>query len=1516
MPRLITLVFGSVVVILCNSLFAANTQPTIQSLDKMPLAFTQNNGQWDSHVLFRADAGGATMWFTKEGVTYQFTRRIDRDTNAFSSHSRESGNPGSVGRTFLSDPGQAGMPILPSDGYEKDSVEQLVLTAKFVGANPNPEVVAEGQMEYKCNYFLGNDPSKWHTDVPNYEAITLKDIYPGIDLKYYGNGDGKMEYDFIVQPGANPKQIAIRYDGAAEVCVDDAGQLVVETEWGRVTERAPLVWQVVEGDRREITAHYVLKEGNTFGFKLDEGYDREYAVVVDPVLSYSTYLGASGGDFATGIAVGLSNCAYVSGYTYSSDFPVLNPYQTDQGNSDVFVTKLDSMGNSLIYSTYLGGSDQDDCRHNAIAVDTFGCVYLVGRTFSIDFPIVSAYDSSYNGWVDVFITKLTGSGSGLVYSTYVGTSYEDQPGGIAVDVNGKVYVTGFTNSADFPTLNPLQNALHGPYDAFVLEFNSVGVLEYSTYLGGALTDYGVDIDVDDVGNCYVIGETCSFDFPTSNAIDSSFNGSQDIFVAKLNATGSSFIYSTYLGGSGAEYGGGIALDRDGHAYLVGTTQSADFPLSNPYQSVKLGYNDVFVSKISADGTDLAYSTYIGGSSDEDGDGIAVDTNCSAYITGYTNSTDFPTINAFQSGFQGGYTEVFVVKMKRVGNGVVYSSYLGGSGDDGGYMRPTLISVDRNDNAYITGTTGSVDFPTIAPFQSYQGGGDVFVTKFGPLPPDASVLRIIAPDSTVNYLSTLNPQALVCNEGENPETIPVIFQIGSTYTDNSEVTLFPGDTSVMTFANWNADTVGSFNITCFTTLETDNYRGNDTLKSVVTVVADTMAPVIQSVTPSRGGNTGSVTVTVAGDRFQSGARTKLTRAGETEITADSAMTLVLDSTTIIATFDLRDRTVGLRDVVVTNPNSTSTIFHDVFRIEAGNEAVWCDVIGPSSFRPGRTETVWVGFGNSGNVDVNDYLLRITIPASALCQLDSADFLLPVGSQVSWDSIPAGGVAGTELIIPVWLVRMVPGFADVINLKITVPGGYPGQVFPLLAEIGTMMPSSEFSVTGNLAVLEAATGFNHLVDATIDSWPTLPIPGRVDIVAAYLAEFEQLIGGLRSTFDQRGVGGLDNVNQEPNIRRAFWEHGATTTVTAIAATVGAGEGVGLIFQLSTGVAAGFEGVMMINQHYKRYEPWLAMARDPNDKIGPIGFDTSYAYVSPDQTFNYVIYFENDSAATADAENIMIIDTLDANLDWSTLRFGQVFPGAGPDSIRPSYNAVTNFDPTTGELSWSLSNINLPPDSMPYWGEGWVSYSVKPRANLASGTQIENIAAIKFNVNDWILAPMDSIPIVNTIDASTPSSSVATLPDTTRGKQFNVKWSGSDEVNGSGIGSYSIYVSIDNGFYELWATDSLADSAQYTGSIGHSYAFYSIATDNVGHVEAKPASYDARTSVSYLCGDANADKAVDISDVVYLIAFIFSGGSAPNPLLAGDANCDSTADISDVVYLIAYIFSGGAAPCKVCE
>ncbi len=720
----------------------------ITGLASMPLTFTENQGQWDGQVLFRANAGGATMWFTKSGAYYQFTRHIGvgQDPRGPDISDHDVGTTGvpTYRGTDVTQPGEPvsgveGWPDQPARGrqmstsapfsdHEPDSLETMMIKASFVGANPNPRMVGEEMMEYKCNYFLGNDQAKWRTDVPNYQAVVYEDIYPGIDLKYYGNGK-QMEYDFIVSPGADPSQIMVQYEGARSVSVNSAGELVVETEWGTVTELKPFVYQL-EGNRRSpIGGEYTLLSGNCFGFKLNGGYNPDLALVIDPVLDYSTYLGGDTLDQGYSIAVDDSGNVYITGTTPSTNFPTTDSaYDTSyNGGDDAFVTKLSPMGD-LVYSTYLGGSDNEN--GTDIAVDDARSTYVAGWTYSSDFPTTgSAYDTSHNGGPDAFVAKLNEAGNDLVYSTYLGGGTADAAWGIAVDSGESAYVTGWTWSGDFPMKDSIQ-LFGGDGDAYVSKLNAAGDgLVYSTFLGGSSHDVGWGIAVDGGGSAYVIGGTLSSNFPTKNPFQDSLGGSRDAFVAKLNTAGNTLVYSTYLGGNDTDNGQRVVVDTAGSAYAIGRTSSLDFPTTDgAYDTSPNGGGEAFVAKLNPAGNGLIYSTYLGGSSGEIGRGIALDGGGNAYVTGTTESSDFPTKYPLQDGYGGGTRDAFVVKLNAAGDTLVYSTYLGGNDNDDG----TGIGLDDAGSAYIVGVTFSSDFPTMSAFDStYNGGADAFVTKISP-----------------------------------------------------------------------------------------------------------------------------------------------------------------------------------------------------------------------------------------------------------------------------------------------------------------------------------------------------------------------------------------------------------------------------------------------------------------------------------------------------------------------------------------------------------------------------------------------------------------------------------------------------------------------------------------------------------------------------------------------------------------------------------------------------------------
>jgi hypothetical protein len=690
---------------------ASNSQ-ILQAYGQIPLIFQVNEGQTAAEVNFLSQGSGYTMFLTPTEAVLNLQKAAP-----------------AVG-------GGASLAATAKVADLAKVADWVVLTSSFVGANPQPQVVGLDRLLGTSNYFIGNDPSQWHTNVANYGQVEYQNLYPGVDLVYFGN-QRQLEYNYVVSPGANPGVIKLAIKGAESMTIDGQGNLVLHTAGGDVVEDAPVVYQEKGGVRQTVSGQFALEGGGQVGFALG-AYDHTRPLVIDPVLSYSTFLGADDG---SGIAVDSAGNAYVTGETSSTGFPTTpGVFQTTNGGgyADAFVIKLDSTGTALVYSTYLGGTGFD--YGTSIAVDTAGSAYVTGATSSTDFPTTpDAYQTIHGGekW-DAFVTKLNPTGTALVYSTYLNGWYGADALGIAVDTGGNAYVTG--------CIEPLF-----PAAAFVTKLNATGTaLVYYTYLGGTTggaVGYGIALDT--AGNAYVTGYTTSKDFPTTpGAFQPTFGGGNNFhaFVTKLNATGT-VVYSTYLGGSVSDQGAGIAVDTAGDAYVTGATTSTDFPTTaGAYQTTfGGGAFDAFVTKLNPTGTALVYSTYLGGTeADDDGTGIAVDSAGNAYVTGYTGSTDFPTTaGAFQTTFGGGSYDAFLTKLNPKGSGLAYSTYLGGTGYDQGYG----IAVDSAGNAYVTGITESTDFPTTAgAIQTTFGGGtDAFVAKFALGPINVLTVNTLADD---------------------------------------------------------------------------------------------------------------------------------------------------------------------------------------------------------------------------------------------------------------------------------------------------------------------------------------------------------------------------------------------------------------------------------------------------------------------------------------------------------------------------------------------------------------------------------------------------------------------------------------------------------------------------------------------------------------------------------------------------------------------------------------------------
>jgi uncharacterized protein (TIGR03437 family) len=583
--------------------------------------------------------------------------------------------------------------------------DHSALRTKFSGANLAAGITGEVRQVSTTNYFLGSDPAKWRTSVPNFEKVRYAQVYKGIDLVYYGN-DGNLEYDWIVSPGSDPRDIRMTFEGADRLKIDRNGDLVILAGKSKYRHKRPSIYQEVAGKRVAVSGAWTLR-GKEGSFRVGT-YNHSKELVIDPPLIYSSYYGGTGLDYAYAVAVDSIGNTYVAGGVGSAALGIL-------GQEDAFVTKLRPNGSKL-YTTFIGGNGTDEAR--GIAVDVQGNVYVTGTTGSLDFPTKGAIQTKTGGSGDAFVVKLNQGGL-PVYATYLGGNANDSAAGIAIDAAGNAYVVGTTFSTDFPTKNAFQSARGAQSDAFVTKINPSGTAwVYSTYLGGNNVDEGNGIAVDGIGNAYVTGYTASTNFPLQSAFRGSNAASVDAFVTKINPAGSALVYSTYLGGSATDYATAIAIDASGNAYVTGIVTSDDFPLVNPIDD-KLGshaVDDVFISKFNPSGSALVYSTYLGGGSGDDPYAIALDAAGNVYITGRTNSSDFPLKNAIQSTRTA--FDMFVMEINASGTALLFSTFIGGTGSEAGRG----IAVDLLGNIHIAGEGTSADFPVKNAFQGASGGG--------------------------------------------------------------------------------------------------------------------------------------------------------------------------------------------------------------------------------------------------------------------------------------------------------------------------------------------------------------------------------------------------------------------------------------------------------------------------------------------------------------------------------------------------------------------------------------------------------------------------------------------------------------------------------------------------------------------------------------------------------------------------------------------------------------------------
>ncbi len=608
-------------------------------------------------------------------------------------------------------------------------LDGFTLRAHFANANAHPVVEGVERLSAQANFLIGDRPQDWHTKLPVYQKILYRDLYPGIDMSYGGAGH-RIKSEFLVAPGADPTQIRLDYSGASLsiaangdllIHMGDDGGLGDDDGNAEAREAAPVIYQeIATGGRVEIRGRYLLLDAHTVGFEI-AAYDRWRPLIIDPVLSYATYLGGSGMGAVTGVAVDSSGDLYATGWTESLNFQIAGPIQaSNAGGVDAFVAKLTPAGSGLVYATYIGGRGDD--RGQAIAVDGAGQAYVTGSTASNNFPLAAAIQPSFGGGRDAFALKLNALGSMLLYSTYLGGVNTDTGNAIAVDSSGNAYIAGDTLSANFPVRGAEQSALAGSQNVFVTKLSSAGGVVFSTFLGGSMVDHAGGIALDSGHNVYVAGGTTSTNFPVVGAIQAVNGGYQDAFLTKLNSAGSAIVYSTYLGGSGGETGtpeqaNAVAVDASGSAYIAGATNSVNFPVTaGAFQTSYNAVEAAFAAKVNPAGNALVYSTYLGGSGFNWANGLAVAADLSVYVAGYTSSFDFPTAAPVQASFNGLY-DAFVSVFNAAGNGLSFSTYYGGSGSD----EANAIAVDSSGNMYLGGQTSSIDLTLLDPVQSTNIG---------------------------------------------------------------------------------------------------------------------------------------------------------------------------------------------------------------------------------------------------------------------------------------------------------------------------------------------------------------------------------------------------------------------------------------------------------------------------------------------------------------------------------------------------------------------------------------------------------------------------------------------------------------------------------------------------------------------------------------------------------------------------------------------------------------------------
>lgn len=723
-----------------SSLPPTTTKMQRSAFAKAAEAFVPNMGQWDGQALFLARSLGVDAWVTESGVVYDFFEARVEGTGS-----------GVRGDGPTQDPAPKAQHTAQRRGH--------VVRMEFVGGIASP-VRGEGPLEGRFNYFLGSDESRWAANVPRYAEARSERVYEGVEARWYFD-QGKPRYDLIVAPGADPGKIQMRFEGAS--LGTDGKSLNIRTSLGDVRQSGLFAYQKIGGGTKQVPCSFAVR-GNNASFKVGD-YDTTKPLVIDPLL-WATFLGGASTDATTDVALDDSGNALVAGYTHSSTFPTtVGAYdQTYAALADAFVAKVSANGANLLFGTYVGGVGGDLAW--SIALDATSQIVIVGETRSTDFPTTAGtFDKTLGGVTDAFVAKLLADGSALVYSTYLGGTLEDSAKSVALDGSGVPILTGVTWSADFPTSATAFDQVFGgndQFDAFAAKLKVDGsALLYGTYIGGSGADSGVSLAIDASGSAVILGSTNSANFPTTvGAFDQTVAGG-DAFVVKVSSDGATLQYGTFLGGSLTELPKAVALDGAGNAYVTGQTTSIDFPTTAGALDQTIGgVVEAFVAKISADGSNLLHSTFLGGANVERGNDIAIDGHGNVVVAGYNFTGFFPvTAGAHDTTYNGSY-DAFVARLSPDLSTLLYSSYLGGSFED----RVEALALDSSNNVLLSGIASSGFPATAGAFdESNNGANDAFVAHMAITPAlmDATLPR----SSFIGGFSV--PMTVILNQPADP-----------------------------------------------------------------------------------------------------------------------------------------------------------------------------------------------------------------------------------------------------------------------------------------------------------------------------------------------------------------------------------------------------------------------------------------------------------------------------------------------------------------------------------------------------------------------------------------------------------------------------------------------------------------------------------------------------------------------------------------------------------------------------